>query len=176
MTAEAAADTSLERAGKVARYKSAKYTVERPLLLGAALAGAGPEVEAAYSGFGLPLGEAFQLRDDVLGVFGDEARTGKPVGDDLREGKPTLLLAVAAERATDGERELLARVGDPELSAASVVELQDLLVAGGTVAAVEGRITDLADEAIASLAGIDVAPAVRSGLRDLAEFVVARTT
>nr|BFE75360.1 polyprenyl synthetase family protein [Actinoplanes digitatis] len=75
---QATGDTSLERAGKVARYKSAKYTVERPLLLGAALAGAPESVSAAYSGYGLPLGEAFQLRDDVLGVFGDPAQTGKP--------------------------------------------------------------------------------------------------
>src|SRR5690349_8281772 len=92
---QATGDTSLERAGKVARYKSAKYTVERPLLLGAALAGAPAEVHAAYSAYGLPLGEAFQLRDDVLGVFGDPAQTGKPAGDDLREGKRTYLVAAA---------------------------------------------------------------------------------
>src|ERR687893_2161897 len=92
---QATGDTSVERAGKVARYKSAKYTVERPLLLGAALAGAPGAVCAAYSGFGLPLGEAFQLRDDVLGVFGDPAVTGKPAGDDLREGKRTYLVAAA---------------------------------------------------------------------------------
>src|SRR5690606_186530 len=88
---QATGDTSLERAGKVARYKSAKYTVERPLLLGAALADAAPDVRVAYSAYGLPLGEAFQLRDDVLGVFGDPAQTGKPAGDDLREGKRTYL-------------------------------------------------------------------------------------
>ena len=86
----------------VARYKSAKYTVERPLLLGAAIADAPAEVRAAYSGYGLPLGEAFQLRDDVLGVFGDPAQTGKPAGDDLREGKRTFLVAAAFE--TTGDR------------------------------------------------------------------------
>ena len=70
----------------VVRYKAAKYTIERPLHLGALLASADPAVLAAYSAYGLPLGEAFQLRDDVLGVFGDPAATGKPAGDDLREG------------------------------------------------------------------------------------------
>jgi geranylgeranyl diphosphate synthase type I len=80
---QATGDTSVERASKVATYKSAKYTVERPLLLGAALAGAPAAVSAAYSAYGLPLGEAFQLRDDILGVFGDPAQTGKPAGDDL---------------------------------------------------------------------------------------------
>ena len=92
---QATGDTSLERAGKVARFKSAKYTVERPLLVGAALADADAGVRAAYSAYGLPLGEAFQLRDDVLGVFGDPAQTGKPAGDDLREGKRTYLVAAA---------------------------------------------------------------------------------
>ena len=92
---------SVERALRVARYKSAKYTIEKPLHLGAALAGAGQDVLDGYSGYGLPLGEAFQLRDDVLGVFGDPAETGKPAGDDLREGKRTALVAMALEAATD---------------------------------------------------------------------------
>jgi len=91
---------SVERALTVVRYKSAKYTIERPLHLGAALAGADASVVSAFSGYGLPLGEAFQLRDDILGVFGDPQETGKPAGDDLREGKRTVLIAVAVERST----------------------------------------------------------------------------
>ncbi len=78
---------SVERALTVVRFKSAKYTIERPLHLGAVLAGADAALIAAYSAYGLPLGEAFQLRDDILGVFGDPNETGKPAGDDLREGK-----------------------------------------------------------------------------------------
>ena len=77
------------------RYKSAKYTVERPLQLGGALAGAARDAaRRPTTAYGLPLGEAFQLRDDVLGVFGDPAETGKPAGDDLREGKRTVLVAL----------------------------------------------------------------------------------
>ncbi|HEX2772118.1 MAG TPA: polyprenyl synthetase family protein, partial [Micromonosporaceae bacterium] len=111
---QATGDTSVQRAGKVARYKSAKYTVERPLLLGAALADGPADVRAAYSGYGLPLGEAFQLRDDILGVFGDPFVTGKPAGDDLREGKRTYLVAVAYAEADPAGRDLLARrLGDP---------------------------------------------------------------
>ena len=94
----------------VARYKSAGYTVQRPLQLGAAIAGAGPEVIEACTAIGLPLGEAFQLRDDVLGVFGDPAVTGKSADDDLREGKQTLLVALAEERADDAGRTLLNRL------------------------------------------------------------------
>src|SRR5215475_10788135 len=99
--AQVSRDTSVERASTIARYKSAKYTVERPLLFGAALADAPAPVRAAFSGYGLPLGEAFQLRDDILGVFGDPAVTGKPAGDDMREGKRTVLVAYAVSHASE---------------------------------------------------------------------------
>src|SRR5262249_47375238 len=107
---------------RIARYKSAKYTVERPLHVGALLAAPHPvdELLPALSASGLPLGDAFQLRDDMLGAFGDEQLTGKPVGDDLREGKPTTLMAVATARATPEQHERLATVGDPDLSPADV--------------------------------------------------------
>src|SRR5918911_5486879 len=118
MHTQVTGDTSTQRASLVARFKSAKYTVERPLLLGAAFADAPPEVCQAFSGFGLPLGEAFQLRDDVLGVFGDPVRTGKPAGDDLREGKRTYLVAAALQVVDDAGRELLlGGLGDPGLDA-----------------------------------------------------------
>ena len=108
---------SVERALRVARYKSAKYTIEKPLHLGAVLAGADPELLGDYSAFGLPLGEAFQLRDDVLGVFGDPAVTGKPAGDDLREGKRTVLVARAMAAGDDVQRATLrTRLGVRDLS------------------------------------------------------------
>lgn len=122
--AQASGDTSVERAGKIARYKSAKYTVERPLLLGAALADASAPLRDAYSGYGLPLGEAFQLRDDVLGVFGDPRQTGKPAGDDLREGKRTFLVAAAMETTDATGRALLTkRLGDPGLDPDGIDQL-----------------------------------------------------
>ena len=105
------------QAARIERYKSGKYTVERPLHLGAALAGRLDELADPLSAFGLPLGEAFQLRDDILGVFGDAAVTGKPVGDDLREGKLTPLLAAATAVANESQAALLARAGSPELGA-----------------------------------------------------------
>src|SRR4029453_10094085 len=126
---QAAADTSIERAGKVARYKSAKYTVERPLLLGAALADAPDEVARTYSAYGLPLGEAFQLRDDVLGVFGDPVHTGKPAGDDLREGKRTYLVAITYAHATGAELgELERSFGKPGLDDAGIERLRGIIV------------------------------------------------
>src|SRR5207302_6011875 len=109
---------SVERALRVARYKAAKYTVERPLHLGAAIAGGDAELIDGLSAYGLPLGEAFQLRDDLLGVFGDPRLTGKPAGDDLREGKRTVLVAYASEHADDTQLAVLReRVGDPDLDA-----------------------------------------------------------
>ncbi|GIJ25358.1 geranylgeranyl pyrophosphate synthase [Micromonospora qiuiae] len=162
-------DTSLERAGKVARYKSAKYTVERPLLLGAALADASADVRLAYSAYGLPLGEAFQLRDDVLGVFGDPAQTGKPAGDDLREGKRTYLVAAAME-ATDaaGQALLRAGLGDANLDTAGVNQLRELITSSGALARTEQRIVTLTDAALAALTTVDLGTEARQALVDLA--------
>ncbi len=166
---QATGDTSLERAGKVARYKSAKYTVERPLLIGAALADAPADVRTAYSAYGLPLGEAFQLRDDVLGVFGDPAQTGKPAGDDLREGKRTYLVAAALEAADEAGRALLlAGLGDPDLDAADVGRLRELITDTGALARAEQRIVTLTDAALAALTAVDLDTEARQALVDLA--------
>lgn len=169
-------DTSLDRAGKVARYKSAKYTVERPLLLGAALAAAPPALIGAYSAFGLPLGEAFQLRDDVLGVFGDPAVTGKPAGDDLREGKRTYLVAAAYETVSAAARAEIERaLGDPELDEAGVGRLRAIITESGALARTEARIAALTAEALAALQAADVEPEARAVLLDLADAAVRRT-
>lgn len=159
-------------ARRIARMKSGRYTIERPLQIGALLAGR-PPLADALSAYGDPLGEAFQLRDDVLGVYGQPERTGKPVGDDLREGKPTLLLAVAAERADAAGRQLLARVGG-ELDDATVADLQALLRDTGALDEVEAEISTLHARAIGALDAIELAPEPAAALRELADFVVAR--
>ena len=112
-------DRRLLKAERIARYKSGKYTVERPLHVGALLAAPDRRTELlpALSAYGLPLGDAFQMRDDVIGAFGETSLTGKPVGDDLREGKPTPLLARAVARADAAQRDVLAKVGAPGLDA-----------------------------------------------------------
>jgi geranylgeranyl diphosphate synthase type I len=127
----AAASTDAELAHRIARFKSGKYTVERPLHLGAALAGRLDALAPALSDVGLPLGQAFQLRDDILGAFGDESTTGKPVGDDLREGKPTPLVAVAAARATPADQQALSRLGAPDITPSDVEAIQDVFVRTG---------------------------------------------
>jgi geranylgeranyl diphosphate synthase type I len=173
---QASGDTSLARAGKVARYKSAKYTVERPLLLGAAIADAPARLSAAYSAYGLPLGEAFQLRDDVLGVFGDPAQTGKPAGDDLREGKRTYLVAAAYEDATETQRAVLTRhLGDPALDAAGVTRLREIILGTGALARTERRIAELTEAAVRALRRVTLYPEAANVLTELASAATRRT-
>ncbi|OLB81227.1 MAG: polyprenyl synthetase [Actinobacteria bacterium 13_2_20CM_2_71_6] len=170
---QAIGDTSVGWAGTVARYKSAKYTVERPLLFGAALAGAPADVNAAYSGYGLPLGEAFQLRDDILGVYGDPARTGKPAGDDLREGKRTYLVATALEAADPTQQKTLRQgLGSPD---ADVDALREIIAATGALGRTEARIAELTAQALASLSGVELDSEAREVLTALAGAATQRT-
>ena len=169
-------DGTVESALRVARFKSAKYTIVEPLHLGAAMAGAGDDVLAAYSAYGMPLGEAFQLRDDVLGVFGDPEVTGKPAGDDLREGKRTALVALALERASPEQADLVRRLlGDPSLDDAGVGALRQLLVDTRAVARVEELIAVRTTEALAALDGTRVTPEAVEVLRGLAVAATARS-
>lgn len=166
--------TDRDFADRIARYKSAKYTVERPLHLGAALHGDLVRLQAPLSAIGIPLGTAFQLRDDILGVFGDAELIGKPVGDDLREGKPTLLVALAADRADDEGRRALARIGNPDLDDVEVKQLQELLVSTEALRSVEHRIDDLVAEAAAAIDAAPLGADARALLGDLASYVAWR--
>jgi len=165
------------RARRICRYKTAKYTIERPLHLGAALAS--PErlvdVAEALSSFGLPLGEAFQLRDDLLGVFGDPSVTGKPVGDDLREGKPTLLATLARAQVTGpSSRMFEERFGSPDLSESEVLELRAVIEDTGAREQVEAAIERLAAAAAVALDALPVLSEARHTLGALAAFVTER--
>ena len=170
-------DRHAARALRVASYKSARYSVQQPLAIGAALAGADAAQQAALAAFGHPLGMAFQLRDDVLGVFGDEAQTGKPSGDDLREGKRTVLIAFAREGLAVSPRRILDElVGDADLDAAQIAALQRTIVETGALERVESLISDYAREAERSLSGARLGNAAVGELRDLARAATVRTT
>ncbi|MFC6883032.1 MULTISPECIES: polyprenyl synthetase family protein [Actinomadura] len=160
---------------RVVEYKSAKYTIERPLHLGAALAGAAPEVSEALTAYGLPLGIAFQLRDDVLGVFGDPAETGKPAGDDLREGKRTVLVALTLERVAEaGAGVLRRRLGDPDLDDAGVDELRGIIEESGGLAACEEMIERYTRRAAEALEAAPITGEARIALSDLAVAATSR--
>ena len=166
---------SVDRALRVAQYKTAKYTVERPLHLGVALAGGPAELEESLSRYGLPLGAAFQLRDDVLGVFGDPEQTGKPAGDDLREGKRTVLVATALERATPAQAELLSQhLGDPQLSADGVAELRAVIEQTGALAHVEELIGTGLQQSLAALQDARLPGQAAEALTELAVAATAR--
>ncbi|MFG7944566.1 polyprenyl synthetase family protein [Streptomyces cacaoi] len=169
-------DAGLESALTVVRYKTAKYTVERPLQLGAALAGGDRRILEACSAYGLPLGEAFQLRDDVLDVFGDPARTGKSRLGDLREGKLTALLATALLRAGPGQgRTLRTLVGDPELDEEGAAAVRRVFRETGALEAVEHMITKRYRRAVRSLDSAPFPPSAKATLRELATAATARS-
>lgn len=164
-------NVDLTAARRIVRYKSGKYTIERPLHLGAALAGRLDRLAAPLTAFGAPLGDAFQLRDDVLGIFGESARTGKPVGDDLREGKPTALLAIALERCDGRQRTVLDRVGTVDLDADDIAAIGQVFVDTGALDEVEATIDALVSESTAALADVELTDGAQEALRQLAVYV-----
>jgi geranylgeranyl diphosphate synthase type I len=176
LLAQAAGDDAVASALRVVEFKTAKYTIEGPLHLGAALAGpASGAVAAAYTAYGLPLGVAFQLRDDILGVFGDPAETGKPAGDDLREGKRTVLLAIARARATAGQAAVIDRhLGDPLLDGTGAAQVRDVITGTGALAECERMIARHVGEALAAAAAAPITAAARQALAELAVAATAR--
>ncbi len=199
---QASGSASVTAAMRVVTYKTAKYTIERPLHLGAALAGAqladrsSPDprpqgsqplpadtdaharaatVTGTCSAYGLPLGIAFQLRDDVLGIFGDPVRTGKPVTGDIREGKQTVLVALARERASAVQSRLLDRhLGDRTLSDAAAAEVRTVIIDTGALAECEAMIAASAKEAVGALDGAPIPAEARAALTALAVMATDR--
>lgn len=174
---EAEGSESIDMAERVNRFKTAAYTIERPLHLGASLAGAGPDIIDAFRGYGRDIGLAFQLRDDLLGVFGDTAVTGKPSGDDIREGKRTVLFAQAlllldasGDPAAGTLREGIGTATEPE----ELDRIAGIIARSGAVEKVETRITELTESGIAHLERAPISEDVAESLRELAVKATAR--
>jgi geranylgeranyl diphosphate synthase type I len=186
---------SVHSAMRVVTYKTAKYTIERPLHLGAAMAGAPPadlpggqpvparggqqssstSVASTLTEYGLPLGTAFQLRDDILGIFGDPAVTGKPVTGDISEGKRTVLVALAMERANAAQLRVMERhLGDPSLTEDAAAEVRMVITDTGALAECETLISASVKEATAALDGASIPEAARTALSELAVVATAR--
>ncbi len=167
----------LPRAHRVVTYKSAKYSIEAPLALGGLMAGGSLEQVAALRSFGLPLGVAFQLRDDLLGVFGDPSVTGKPAGDDLREGKRTVIIALARAALPAGPAALIDELlGDPDLSEHQIATLQATIRDSGAVETTERIIERSVQEALAALDDAPLSRAARAELVGLSDLVTRRST
>ncbi|GGB20728.1 geranylgeranyl pyrophosphate synthase [Flexivirga endophytica] len=167
----------IERARKVIRFKSAKYTIEHPVLIGATCAGADEATLSALSDYGLALGEAFQLRDDLLGVFGDPEQTGKPAGDDLREGKRTVLIAFALQGMDPADLQRFRAVfGDPDIAPEDVTWLRDQCVRTGAVDQTEKLIAARADAARAALDTARLTADGHDALVELIDISTARSS
>ena len=177
MRAAAAGEVDRTTAQRVATFKSALYTIVRPLQLGAALVdgGADADLQQRLHDFGMPVGQAFQLRDDLLGVLGDATRVGKPVGNDLREGKSTELIAIATDRASASQLELLATMGSPGLEDADIAALLAVLHDTGAIEEAGRRIDTLVVSAHEALARLPFSPELRETLGVLTNYVAART-
>ena len=178
IVAESSGAESIESAMNVNTYKTASYTISRPLQLGAAAAADNPDVQRIFGDFVTDLGVAFQLRDDVLGVFGDPAVTGKPSGDDLRSGKRTVLLAEAITRAGESDpaaAELLRTSIGTDLTDAEVGELCEVIESVGALRAVEDRIDTLTGRALSVLADAPINAPAKVGLTELAGLAANRS-
>mgnify|MGYP006199546419 CR=1 FL=1 len=167
---------SVDRSLRIARYKSGKYTIERPLHFGALIAGTSPETISALTEFGIPLGEAFQLRDDMLGIFGDPSVTGKPAGDDIREGKRTVLMAMTLERADQASAaKITAALGREDLTSDQIEEIRALITATGAVKVVEDLIEGLLSTALTAANSDEIDPSARELLIELATSATRRS-
>ena len=162
------------RARRIAVLKSGRYSVVEPLLVGATLAGGAPELRDRLAAFGEPLGEAFQLKDDLLGIFGDPTATGKPVDSDIREGKRNLLFAKTAASLSGTDRDFfVSRWGGADLRDAEVERLRALVGSSGARAAVDALVRELRVDAEEAL-GEDIDPQALAALQELVAVVVAR--
>ena len=169
-------ESAVERAQRVVIYKSAKYSVEAPIVLGSLVGNASASFISGLRAFALPLGFAFQMRDDMLGVFGDEAQTGKPAGDDLREGKRTVLVAMARRRA---DRSTVAvfdeLIGDPSLHNEQIEMLRASFVANGAVDELEDLIERSRVQALTALDALHLDATVDRELRAMVDAITTRT-
>ncbi|MCX8529111.1 MAG: polyprenyl synthetase family protein [Rhodoluna sp.] len=170
-------EEAVGRANRVILYKTAKYSIEAPLLIGAAFAGASPATLRGLSAFGIPLGMAFQLRDDVLGVFGDPEVTGKPIGDDLREGKRTVLVALTRQSLSSGSGQLFDELlAQRDLTGEQIAFLQQTIMGSGALAKTERMIEELANESLAALDLLEIESYAKAQLQDLALKVINRAS
>lgn len=165
----------LDRVYRVVDYKSARYSVRHPLQIGAALGGADAQTQSLLAEYGSLVGRAFQFRDDLLGIFGDESVTGKPAGDDLREGKRTVLVAHALALGTRSQAEELdAMLGSPDLDATAIDRARAIITEVGADQAVETEISTSVEQAMAKLSQARVTDEGREALQVLGSVVTNR--
>ncbi|MDD3191053.1 MAG: polyprenyl synthetase family protein [Candidatus Pacebacteria bacterium] len=168
-------DISFEKISMVQKYKTAKYTIEGPLQMGAILAGANKENLNFISSFAIPLGVAYQIQDDILGVFGDEDKIGKPVGADIRGGKKTLLVLSVLENAEKKDREfLLDKLGDKNVTKRDTERIRGIMINSGALDYSKKRILQLGNEFVSKLESGNLADERLSNIKELGHYLLDR--
>ena len=176
LTGAAAGRRDRPHAERLAQLKSGSYTVGRPLALGATAGSGTDQAHSALGRYGDHAGAAFALRDEVLGVWGDPAVTGKPAGDDLQRGKPTVLLSLAAPRLDGAAAAALRKAGSAVITPRDVAVLQDAMLNAGVRTEMETLIARHVDEAFGCLNGGALHPAGVAGLTALTRALAWRTS
>jgi geranylgeranyl diphosphate synthase type I len=168
-------DITEEESRRIAVLKSGRYSIEKPLVIGAVLANASNAIVRRLSAFGDPLGEAFQLRDDLLGTFGERASTGKPVDSDIREGKRNHLFAATARLLNGRDHDFFVdRWGGPGLSVEEIARLRSLVETSGARALTQKLVEDRTDAALAVLDTLPILPGASHALAELARDATHR--
>ncbi len=175
LTLETRKFVGLNEIFEMQKYKTAKYTVEGPLHLGAVLAGADEKFLESLSKFAVPVGIAFQIKDDIIGIFGDEKKIGKPVGSDIKEGKKTFLISKAMEKANDDQKNILnSALGNKNISIEEVNKVRNIIVKTGSLEFSKTKAQELINDAKKSLNDLDISKENKKFLNDLADFIVGR--
>ena len=157
------------------KYKTAKYTIEGPLHLGAILAGADEKFLDSLSNYAIPVGIAFQIQDDIIGIFGNEKKIGKPIGSDIKEGKRTLLFSKAIENANDTQKQILNEViGNENISSTDIKRVKDIIIKTGSLEFSVNKAEKLIKNAKESLKNLEISEKNEKFLNNLADFVVRR--
>ena len=168
-------DVKIERILEMHKYKTAKYTIEGPLQLGAILAGADEIFLNSLSGFAVPAGIAFQIQDDIFGIFGDERKIGKPVGSDIKEGKKTLLFAKAMENSDVAQKqELNKALGNKNISSEDINNIKDIIIKTGSLEFSKNKAKELIEDANKYLEDLEISAENKKFLNDFADFVIRR--
>lgn len=168
-------NVKIDRIFEMQKYKTAKYTIEGPLHLGAVLAGADEKFLRSLSKFAVPVGIAFQIRDDIIGIFGDEKKIGKPVGSDIKEGKKTFLIAKSMEKADDDQKNILnGALGNENISIEEVNKVRDIIIKTGSLEFSKTKARELINNAKKSLNDLDILKENKKFLNELADFIMGR--
>ena len=166
---------NIDRIFEMQKYKTAKYTIEGPLQLGAILAGANEKFLDSLSNYAIPIGIAFQIQDDIIGIFGNEKKIGKPIGSDIKEGKRTLLFSKAIENADDVQKQVLNNtLGNENISSTDIEKVKDIIIKTGSLKFSIDKAEELTKSAKESLKKLGISEKNEKFLNDLADFVVRR--